>query len=287
MTAALASFDDCKSYPRRATGKNVIYLHGALAERFGERHEYVVNTPREAVRALIANKPGFKDAIEPMEVKVVRLRRGAGAGMELDENDLHIPMSHDTDIHVMPVPAGSRKKGGVGKVILGVVLVAATIFTAGAASPGLAMFGAGGALSATTALGISYGTVALFGVSLALGGLAMMLAPSPKIQNPNDLEDQKQSFLFNGVVNVQEQGHPEPLPFGYFRVGSVVISSSLNDEQILTGSGTYNNTGGSYGGVPGWGGGLGGIDTDFQNILDAFNMGRWEPTVPEIGPVGI
>jgi len=272
-------------YQRRATGKNVIVLHGALAAEFGDRHEYVVNTPREAIRALCCNKPGFAERIKPMELKVVRVRRGAGKPLELDENDIHMRMSQDTDIWVMPVPAGS-KKSGVGKVILGIVLVAATIFTAGAASPGLAMFGAGGALSATAALGVSYGTIALFGVSLALGGLAMMLAPAPGSIDPNAREDDKASFLFNGVVNVQEQGHPEPLVYGRFRVGSVVIGSSIVDEQVMTGAGSYDGNG-HEGTNPGFGSGLSSVDGGFQDFIDASSLGRWLPDIIEIGPVTI
>lgn len=288
MTDAAFNIDDFKPYPRKATGMNVIVLHGALAKEFGARHEYVVATPREAVRALCCNKPGFTARIKPMELKVVRIKRGPYQPMELDEADIHMPMSHDTDVHIMPVPAGSKENGGIGKVILGIVLIAATIFTAGAASPGLALFGSGGALAATSALGISYGTIALFGVSLALGGLAMMLAPSPKMQDPNDREDEKASFLFQGTVNVQEQGHPEPLPFGRFRVGSVVISSSITDEQIMTGTGAYDGVGGGFeGSHPGFGGGLGTIDGGFQDILDLLAMDSWVPDIVEIGPVGI
>jgi len=227
---------------------NRIFLYGALKEEFGPEHHYVVRSPREAVRALCVNKPGFSDRIRPMELRLVRMRRNGDIGMALDENDMHVPMSMDTDVHVMPLPAGS--KNGTGKVVLGIALVAATIFTAGAAAPGMALFGANGALAASTAIGISYGSVAVFGLGLALSGLSMMLAPSPQTGDPNENEDKKNSFLFNGPVNVSEQGHPEPLPYGIFRVGSVVISSSLVDEQILVGAGASPGSG-SYSNVTG------------------------------------
>ena len=46
--------------------------------------------------------------------------------------------------------------------------------------------------------------------------------------------DRNASFLYNGVVNVIEQGAPVPLVFGEHIVGSVVISAAIVSEQLGT-----------------------------------------------------
>src|SRR6478609_6506846 len=39
-----------------------VFLHGPLGDQFGREHAFWVHSPREAVRALDANKPGFRAA---------------------------------------------------------------------------------------------------------------------------------------------------------------------------------------------------------------------------------
>lgn len=219
---------------------NRVYLHGALSD-FGAFFDLDVDTPREAVKALIVNlgEP-FKQALRDGEFQVVRRPRGDTSrgdrpGYYFDDHNLAAQMAlrmNESELHVIPVPAGSKNQG-VGKVLLGIALVGAAIISAGATAGFSA--GLGGALSSTVGLGafsfISAGNVALFGAAIALGGVAMMVAPSPKAQGPQE-RDQNASFLFNGVVNVQEQGNAIPLVYGQFLVGSVVISSGVSAEAV-------------------------------------------------------
>ena len=230
---------------------NNVILHGALAERFGARHRYHVETPHEAIRALTANKPGFADAICDMELRLIRSKPGVEQGLDLGEDDLQMGMSQ-SELHIIPVPAGS-KNGGVGKIILGVALIAAVIVTGGGAAgfaAGLAKAGIVGGLQGALAagasasfLGISGGTVMLAGAALALGGAAMMLAPSPKTEGSN----QKSSFLVGAVGNATEQGMPVPLVYGLVLTGSVVIGLGVSTEQIGVTVGNAHSGGVSFG----------------------------------------
>ena len=146
-------------------------------------------------------------------------------------------------LHIVPAtrPAGDD---GVGKIVAGVVLVGAMVVTAGLAAPaGAAFFGAA-ALSADVgvgigvgAVGISYGTVAALGVSMALTGVASLLASHPSVQAQDTPTARAPagdapSFLFNGVVNNSQQGAPVPIVIGTHLVGSVVVSSGLNAEDM-------------------------------------------------------
>lgn len=182
-----------------------------------------MDTPGEAVRALIANKRGFKDAISKMEVRLLRSKPGVEQGMELDIELLSVGMSN-SDLHIIPVAAGSKQEGGLGKAVLGIVLIAAVIITAGGASPFAA-----GAFGATGAYAGFAGNILLGGFAMALGGVSMMLAPTPK---PDEGASEQASFLFNGATNVAAQGSAVPLVYGLMLTGSVVGSLSIQEEQI-------------------------------------------------------
>ena len=76
-----------------------------------------------------------------------------------------------TELHLVPAMVGG-KNGGFFKVVLGAVIIAATILTYG---------------TAAAALQATWG--ALFfnlGVSLVLGGLLEMVSPAPKIEQNGD-----------------------------------------------------------------------------------------------------
>lgn len=233
---------------------NTVILHGVLADKYGERHRYHVASPREALRALTANKPGFAEDIRQIDVRLIRSKPGVQDGLDVGEDDLHIGMSN-AELHVIPMPAGSGKSG-IGKIIAGVVLIGAVILTGGGAAAFTAAGGGFGGVGAawaagagSTFLGLSGGTVMLAGAAMALGGAAMMLAPTPKM----DSADQKASFLFGQTDNATGQGAPVPLVYGLNLTGSVVIALGVTTEQIAVGSAaTYNGSsvfGGIFGGM--------------------------------------
>ena len=73
---------------------------------------------------------------------------------------------------------------------------------------------------------MSTGYAMMFGMgaSLMLGGLSMMLAPTPpKFDYGSDAED-KPSYLFNGPTNVAEAGMTIPVIYGEVFTGSIPVS---------------------------------------------------------------
>lgn len=225
---------------------NTIHLHHSLQQEFGGPFEYAVRSPREAVRALNANYPGFAERLAQMELKLIVTKKGAGRAIELDETEIGLQLAA-SEIHIVPMPAGS-KRGGLGKIILGIALIGAVLVTGGAALVGAGAMSVGGAIGAVSILGVSGGSLALMGAAMVVGGVASMLAPTPKGIGPNEQQDQKTSFLFNQAVNVDAQGNAVPVVIGTFRTGSVVGASSLTVEKIAVPSGsstdaTQGNTG--------------------------------------------
>lgn len=110
---------------------------------------------------------------------------------------------------------------------------------------------------AVAVFGMTAGTVGAFVVnaiasmliSMALGAVMQALAPSPQTgAGSRNQVAQNQSFLYNGAVNVEQQGGPVPVIYGYFMSGSTVVSSAVDVEQLLTTpaqSATPANGGGS------------------------------------------
>ena len=144
-----------------------VYLYGALGRRFGYRHRLDVDTLPEAVWALSAIRPGFKEYFfrGPAYSFVKGATRRGGVDLDLAE----LPMTLGRhDIHIMPAAMGAG--GGntgktVGKIILGTVMIAGAFI----ASP-LVL---GGAAAATTAGGSAAVSAVAGGMgTLASGGVA-------------------------------------------------------------------------------------------------------------------
>lgn len=191
-----------------------IVLLGELGKRYGRRHQLDVSSPAEAIRAMCANFKDFAAFVSASADRNVGYRVITGRE-DLSADDLHQPAGRT--ITVAPVIGGAG--GAIGKIILGAALIAAAIFVPGLAA--VTLFG-------TTTLA----TVAFsVGVSLALGGVAQMLAPTPTALSSGVKDSQTEaSYVFNGATNTSAQGQAVPVGYGRMIVGSAVISAGINVE---------------------------------------------------------
>ncbi|MDY0523243.1 tail assembly protein, partial [Pasteurella multocida] len=73
---------------------------------------------------------------------------------------------------------------------------------------------------------ITKGAVFGMGATLALGGVAQLLTPQPKMPAINEKE-KKQSTSFSNLSNMAAQGRMVPLAYGRIRCGSLVISQGV------------------------------------------------------------
>ena len=117
------------------------------------------------------------------------------------------------DIHMFPAIEGSGK---VGKIILGVVLIVVG-----------AVYG--------YYTGDWAGAFQIMSVGV---GLIMQAMLTPKAQTERAAPEERASFIFNGAVNVVEQGGAVPVVCGRVRAGSTVVSAGINTEQIAIGAGS-------------------------------------------------
>lgn len=211
-----------------------IYLYGDLAARFGPHHRYSVKSIPEAMWALDANHGGFFRALR----KDGRYRVVCGPSLE-DETSTHLTaeqlwMSFGKGaFHIAPVIEGAKGGGGwkaVGMVVLGIALLATGIGGALFVGPNLAA-GLGTALPgfAGTAFGITWGSVALLGGAMTLGGISQALTPTPEVQSYDVRESEKhrKSWIFNGPRNSIEEGGCIPVVFGKHWIGSTMVSAGI------------------------------------------------------------
>ena len=229
-----------------------VVLRGELGKQFGRIHKFDLNTPAEAIRALCANFEGFQQALVTAGERGIGyiVQVGKAAIDEVDE--IHNPTGQDEEISITPVLAGAGG-GGVGKILVGVALVA-TAFLIGPAAGGFLGIGAGfggmgGVAAGGAALGLVGGgfatAVGFIGVSMILAGTAQLLSPQPadlpgitgargNSFDPvnNDPADNRSSYIYNGAVNLTAQGNPVPICYGRMRVGSVVVSAGVSTTDI-------------------------------------------------------
>lgn len=201
----------------------VVKVYGELKKRLGQgRFELDVATPAEAIRALCANFPGLQKWIIDSEQDGIgyKVKVGKEAIEEDNLEDLHLPWSERDVFSITPVLTGAGR--GWGKVLIGALLIGSAM-----------LLGAGGPLAGKFGLTIGSGAAKVMtqvGISMTLYGVAEMLSPVPKM--PDDPE-QLQSFSFSGVVNTSKIGTPVPIAYGRLFVGSSVISSGLDVDQLV------------------------------------------------------
>lgn len=213
--------------------QQTVRLLGDLAERYGEEHEYHnLRTPAEAIKLLCINKPELQEELIHAHENGIGYRL-IQADADLDYDDLSLPIGSN-DLMLVPVVAGSG--GGVGKILVGVLLVAASIFIPGAAAIGFGLtFGA-----------ISLGVGAI-GASLILGGVAQLLSPQPQLSplggnrfesaeatstdGPQSIvrgSDGRQSYAYTGAANTVGVGATIPVAYGEVLIGSNLLSATVD-----------------------------------------------------------
>jgi len=199
-------------------GLKVVKVYGALRKRLGQcRFEFDVATPAQAIKALCVNFPGLDKWLIDSEKDGVGYRVAIGREKVTEENvaPLLMPFSDREVFSITPVVAGAGR--GAGQIFAGLGIIAASVFI-----PGLGL-GLSGALVTK---------VGLFGGALLLGGIAQAISPQPELNSTLDESVQLESFTFSNVINTSRQGMPCPIAYGRVFVGSAVLSSGLDVDQV-------------------------------------------------------
>ena len=188
-----------------------IYLEGAMGRNFGREWTLDIHTPAEAFQLIQANIPRFgqwiRDNLKRYEKCMIICKYADGRIEALDEKTMLMHKEAQETPFVPTVYGAGKFMGaivGAAMVVVGAVLCAP-------------MFGA---------------LAPAFGQALVVAGAGMLIssivtAIMGRVKNNNNDDDQT-SYYFNGAQNTTRQGVPVPLTFGRCKVGSAVISSSIN-----------------------------------------------------------
>ena len=198
-----------------------VKVYGALKEYIGQGvFSFDVLTPAEAIQALCANFKGLDKYIYDSEKDgiVYDVKVGKQIIQEKNIEDLAAPWSNKDIFSIRPVIQGAGR--GFGRFLIGAALLGL-----GAIGVGQQMFI--GTLGGTP---IAVNTVLKqFGAIMMLSGAAEMLSPQPELPTePNLLE----SSALSGLSNVNNQGTPIPICYGRAFVGSVIISTGLDTDEV-------------------------------------------------------
>lgn len=198
-----------------------IRLLGEAGRRFGRRFQLAVKTPAEALRALCVQLPDLRQYLLESGENGIAWRVVTEDPLGLGEDQMLWPMSKR--MVLAPQPAG---KGGVGKILAGVALVAFAV-----------LFPAGGLLASSFfTLGAQAATIiGGIGVSMIFGGVAELLTPTPKMPNVGGAvgggptegrsDEQLKSFTFDKSNANTLQGEVVPVLYGERIVGALPVLS--------------------------------------------------------------
>jgi len=210
-----------------------IRLLGEAGRLYGRKFQLAVKTPAEALRALCLQIPGLRQYLLESGEKGIDWRVVTDHAEGLEDEQLLWPMSKR--MVLAPLPAG---RGGVGKIIAGVALVAFAILV-----PGIGA-------AAATIFGTQFGAISLgigaIGASLIFGGVADLLTPTPKMPNVKggfggssstsgrSQEEQLNSFAFDKSNANTVQGDVVPVLYGERIIGALpVLSFGLELQNYL------------------------------------------------------
>ena len=181
----------------------------------------VANFVAKAVSFLVNNFPQVEKYMNPQyyQVKV--------GNYAIDKEEIHHPIGQE-DIHFIPVIAGAGR--GVGKILLGAALIGLVALTGGFATFNATQ----GITFQNSVLGGAFlnKSIAYVGAYLVLSGVSEMLFPVPKPPDFESEENPRLSFSFGGTQQTGRAGTPVPLVYGEIFTGSVVISGSIDTEQV-------------------------------------------------------
>lgn len=299
-----------------------VKLMGEMGEKFGSEWNCVDNSIRDILKLIDCQTEGFKDYLAECHMKNIGFSIQTGETLIEEFPELYMNLARD-EVIITPVPAGSGK--GLGKLITGLLILAAMFFMPGmagfftatgtsgtAAAGGLAAgtTATGGAAAGVSALqgmsafqmaqagyaiglsGFSGAAVMMLGANLALMGLTEMTAPDP------DGTTNDPSYLFNGAENHIEQGQPVPLLYGELTIGgSPIYQGYTPGTKVGQGNGAYSYTGqGTYAGTGSYSAGnqnydgsngyIGSGTTTWQNIHDWMNpLNQTNSIIPVIGKI--
>lgn len=189
----------------------IVRFHGPMVDEFGPKFEYRAHNVPKAIDAMKNLIPGFERYMLEAHKRGLTFAIFVG-NRNVGYDDMELTKGTE-DIHLVPMIIGS-KRAGLFQTVLGVALVALSMWNP-------AFLG----MSAAVAQGV--GAV---GASMALGGIVQMLSPQAGGLRMRQDQDNKPSYAFGGPVNTTAQGNPVGVLYGTREIGGAIISAGIYTE---------------------------------------------------------
>ena len=209
----------------------VVKVYGALRKKLGQcRFEFEAATPAQAIKALCINFPGLNKWLIDSEKDGVGYRVTIGKEHIADDlSPLVMPWSEREVFSITPVIAGAGR--GLGSILAGAALIGLALL-----NPAVSLTVAGFAPTTGTLAAATFGTklaiaAGTLGLGLTFFGIAQAISPQPDVPD-FDESAQLESFSFSNVVNTSKQGLPVPIAYGRVFVGSAIISSGTDVDEV-------------------------------------------------------
>lgn len=185
------------------TPRTKVRLGGFLRKKYFKEQSFLLDRgdPKEAVKAIDVNYPGFAQDVADAESRGLRFavfKNGKNIGQ--DELDL----GGARELWFLPVIQGS-KRAGVLQTVIGVVLIIASFFVA----PG------------------SQAAFLAAGIGSTAGGVIQMLSPQAGGLSQSGAPENLPSYAFGSAKNTTASGNPVPICIGERRWGGAIISASI------------------------------------------------------------
>lgn len=195
-------------------------FHGQLIKLFGREFKYKAHNVPKMMSAAKSLLDGFERYMSEAHKRGLTFAVFVGNERKRNIAEAELEMTNGADdIHLVPIIIGS-KRGGLFQTILGIGLIGAAMFF----SPvGMGVFAAGG----------FWGTTAMIGASMALGGIVQMLSPQAGGLRMRESPDNKPSYAFGSPVNTTAQGNPVAVGYGCREIGGAVISAGIYTEDQM------------------------------------------------------
>jgi Phage-related protein, tail component len=194
-----------------------VKILGELGRKFGRSYKFYVNSPKDVISALSRQIKGFKEYLVNAHENGIGFKLVTNDAEGIDYQELGLVCEQ---LIIAPIISGAGSN--VGRILVGVALVALSFVSFGSSALFAGAFTAG-----------ATGSSLLFtlGASLILTGLSALL--TPPVSTPKTESERSESFLFDRAAELTTQGFPVPVLYGEFLAQSpLVISSSISTEQI-------------------------------------------------------
>ena len=179
-----------------------VFLYGELRNKFGSEFKFRVNSTKEALQAINANRRGFLNETKKLALKGVHYRVIVDDYIILNPKEAEIKKI-PKEIHIVPIVWGAGVETAFWMFLMEMGLEVATAE-------------------------LIMSTVTYLAVAAVTAGVMMLLYPQPKPDFNQEVMAGSKSYLFGNKPNNTAQGQAVPVGYGRLKIAGSQISAGIS-----------------------------------------------------------